>query len=148
MTRYVGLSLYACSVMLIVGCQSAQSSQEQDNWADRTSNMAKSTWRDGNQTPRLRPIDQPTLERFRREEPQFREHYAIHYAGSGSSYNQYRPAYRYGYELSTNERYETLNWSTLEQQAHRGWNDAMGLWDWYKEAVRFGWERGMIREQG
>ena len=94
-------------------------------------------------------VDQRALEQFSRQEPQFKQYYETHYADSGYAYNQYRPAYQYAYELATDQRYRKMDWSTLELQARRGWNDGtMGLWDRYKDAVRFGWELGVIDERG
>ena len=37
----------------------------------------------------------------------FRRHHSTAFASSGTAYEAYEPAYRYGYELSTNERYRT-----------------------------------------
>jgi hypothetical protein len=76
-------------------------------------------------------------------ETDFRQHYEKNYAGTGYGYDQYRPAYHYGFDLAKDLRYSEMDWNTLELQAHRNWNEAtMGPWDRYKEAVRYGWERG------
>ena len=42
---------------------------------------------------------------FATYDPMFRKHYATAFAGRGAAYTEYEPAYRYGYELRTNERY-------------------------------------------
>ena len=42
---------------------------------------------------------------FAAYDPIFRKHCATMFAGRGATYNDYEPAYRYGYELRTNERY-------------------------------------------
>lgn len=155
MTRYIGLSLFAWSLILAVACQSSPPSHQREDrtghamQAERASTMAKTEQQSAGQTPNLPQIDQRALEQFTRQEPQFKQHYETHYADSGYAYNQYRPAYQYGYELATDQRYRKMDWSTLELQARRGWNDGtMGLWDRYKDAVRFGWERGVIDERG
>jgi hypothetical protein len=76
-------------------------------------------------------------------EPDFRRNYESNYGNSGYGYDQYRPAYMYGFELAKDPRYTTLDWNELEMQAHRNWNEGtMGPWDRYKDAVRYGWERG------
>ena len=76
-------------------------------------------------------------------EPDFRRNYEANYANSGYGYDQYRPAYQYGFGLAKDPRYATMDWNELEMQAHRNWNEGtMGPWDRYKDAVRYGWERG------
>ena len=97
----------------------------------------------------LGQADQQMLDQLKQQEPQFKEHYDHHYASSGYGYNQYRPAYQYGYELAMDTRYKSMEWSILELQARKGWDEStMGLWDQYKDAVRFGWERGVIAQRG
>ncbi|MEP6888410.1 MAG: hypothetical protein ABI945_08825 [Nitrospirales bacterium] len=76
-------------------------------------------------------------------EPDFRQNYEANYVNSGYGYDQYRPAYQYGFGLAKDPRYTTMDWNELEMQAHRNWNEGtMGPWDRYKDAVRYGWERG------
>lgn len=80
-----------------------------------------------------------------RYEGDFRKHYDQHYANTGYGYDQYRPAYHYGFDLAKDLRYSEMDWNTLELQAHRNWNEGtMGPWDRYKDAVRYGWERGSL----
>jgi hypothetical protein len=82
-------------------------------------------------------------------EADFRQNYEANYANSGYGYDQYRPAYQYGFGLAKDPRYTTMNWKALEMQAHRNWNEAtMGPWDRYKDAVRYGWERGQEATPG
>jgi len=77
-----------------------------------------------------------------RYEPDFRQDYESNFANSGYSYDQYRPAYRYGYELASDPRYASSDWSGVEMQARRSWDEGtMGPWERYKDAVRYGWER-------
>jgi hypothetical protein len=76
-------------------------------------------------------------------EADFRQHYEKNYANTGYGYDQYRPAYHYGFELAKDLRYTEMDWNTLELQAHRNWNEGtMGHWDRYRDAVHYGWERG------
>lgn len=83
------------------------------------------------------------LAEIARYEADFRQDYDKHYANTGYGYDQYRPAYHYGFELAKDLRYSEMDWNTLELQAHRNWSAAaMGPWDRYKDAVRYGWERG------
>jgi hypothetical protein len=76
-------------------------------------------------------------------EPDFRQNYEANYANSGYGYDQYRPAYQYGFGLAKDPRYTTMDWNDVEMRAHRNWNEGtMGPWDRYKDAVHYGWERG------
>ena len=52
----------------------------------------------------------------------------------------YEPAYRYGYELGTNERYRGRDWAALEAEARRDWEARHpSTWERFKDAVRYGW---------
>ena len=83
------------------------------------------------------------LAEITRYEPDFRQNYENNFANSGYGYDQYRPAYRYGFELAKDPRYNGMDWSSLEMQDHRNWNEGtMVPWNRYKDAVRYGWERG------
>jgi stress response protein YsnF len=71
----------------------------------------------------------------------FRQHCATAFAGKGATYTEYEPAYRYGYELGTNERYQGRNWTALEADARRDWEARHpSTWDRFKDAIRYGWE--------
>jgi uncharacterized protein (TIGR02271 family) len=61
------------------------------------------------------------LQDFTTYEPMFRKHYATAFAGKGAAYTEYEPAYRYGYELHTNERYRGRDWTALEAEAQSDW---------------------------
>jgi hypothetical protein len=70
----------------------------------------------------------------------FREHYTTAFANSGATYTTYEPAYRYGYELGTNERYRGRDWAALEAEARRDWEARHpSTWERFKDAVRYGW---------
>ena len=93
--------------------------------------------------------EKATFDKFVREESRFKDHYQSHYATSGYDYNQYRPAYQHGFELALDPRYAKQDWSGVELQARRTWDEStMGLWDQYKDAVRYGWEQGVALERG
>jgi len=101
------------------------------------------------QTAGMTERERAALDKFTQHESRFKDHYESHYAQSGYGYNQYRPAYRHGFDLALDQRYRHMDWSTLELQARRTWDDSqMGMWDRYKDAVRFGWEQGVILERG
>lgn len=78
---------------------------------------------------------------FESYEPRFREHYDAALVATGFTYNQYRPAYRYGYNLATDARYQDRSWDEIETDARHGWEDYnQGTWEDFKDAVRRGWE--------
>jgi outer membrane murein-binding lipoprotein Lpp len=82
------------------------------------------------------------IEDISRYEPDFRRNYDTNYANSGYGYDQFRPAYYFGYELATDPRYRGQEWNTVESDAHGYWNEStMGPWDRYKEAVHYAWDR-------
>lgn len=73
-------------------------------------------------------------------ETDFRNHYANTFGNQGPSYNQYIPAYRFGYDLATNERYRNSDWSTVEPEARAYWEERHpGTWNDFKDAVHHAW---------
>ena len=69
-------------------------------------------------------------------ESEWRRHHGA--SGSGFSYEQLAPAYRYGAELAGRQR--GGDWATLEPEARRGWEEHHpGTWERFKEAVRHAW---------
>ena len=71
----------------------------------------------------------------------FRKHYVTALGDRGAAYAHYEPAYRYGYELGTNERYRGRDWAALEADARRDWETRHpSSWERFKDAIRYGWE--------
>jgi hypothetical protein len=71
----------------------------------------------------------------------FRNDFATNYSSTGYTYEQYQPAYRYGYDLARDERYREYDWTRLEPEARRYWDERNpGTWDRFKNAVRHAWE--------
>ena len=62
---------------------------------------------------------------------------------SGRSYDDYQPAYRYGYEAA--DRYRGRSWTDVESDLERGWDSyesrGTSTWQQMKNAVRDAWER-------
>jgi len=82
-----------------------------------------------------------TTQDFVTYDPIFRKHYATAFAGRGAAYTEYEPAYRYGYELSRNERYRGRDWAALEADARQDWEARHpSTWERFKDAIRYGWE--------
>ena len=78
---------------------------------------------------------------FATYDPMFRKHYATAFADRGGAYTEYEPAYRYGYELRTNERYRGRDWVALEADARRDWElRHPSTWERFKDAIRHAWE--------
>lgn len=73
-------------------------------------------------------------------EPRFRNRWSTRFGSSGYTWDQYRPAYRYGYSLATNNRYQDHDWSRLEPEARRYWEDRNpGTWEQFKDAIHDAW---------
>jgi uncharacterized protein (TIGR02271 family) len=75
----------------------------------------------------------------------WRQHHNTTFLNRGA-YDDYMPAYRYGYDLSTNERYRGRNWADIEGDIRSGWETQRpGTWERFKDAVRYGWDRMRAR---
>ncbi|MGE3539756.1 MAG: DUF2382 domain-containing protein [Candidatus Tectimicrobiota bacterium] len=72
----------------------------------------------------------------------FRQHYNTTFSGNNTPYDDYEPAYRFGYDLGSHERYHGRDWETLEADARRDWETRQpGTWERFKQAIRHGWEQ-------
>jgi hypothetical protein len=80
---------------------------------------------------------------YDRYDPLFRTHYQTTYGTTGRSYEDFRPAYFYGYDLAGNPQYRNSTWEQVEMDARRSWEREHQdtLWDDIKDAVREGWMR-------
>jgi len=93
---------------------------------------------------RMSEQDNELLDKFVAHESRFKDHYQSHFLASHYEYHQYRPAYQRGFELGLDPRYGKKDWSSVEPEARRTWDEpTMGLWNQYKDAVRYGWEQGV-----
>jgi hypothetical protein len=78
---------------------------------------------------------------FDMENPVYRNHYSTYLVDSGYPYDYYVPAYRFGYDLSRNPRYQNSSWDVVEMDARRDWeNDHPGTWERFKNSIRYAWE--------
>lgn len=87
---------------------------------------------------------QGTTSRATRFDPTaFRNDYQSKYTNSGYTFDQYEPAYRYGYTLANDERYRGRDWNAIEADARRDWNQQNkgSSWENFKDAIRYSWER-------
>lgn len=77
---------------------------------------------------------------FNTYEADFRNHFATTMLGRGYSYEQYQPAYRYGYHLATNQQNLARDWKEIEPEARKHWDQrSPGTWDTIKTAVHYAW---------
>jgi uncharacterized membrane protein len=84
-------------------------------------------------------VNHPSFETY---ETDFHMHYDTNFANSGYTFDQYMPAYRYGYMLGANKTYRDYDWVQLEPIARRQWEDRYsGTWEDFKEAIREGWRK-------
>lgn len=71
----------------------------------------------------------------------FRNHFTNSMYANTYTYDQYEPAYRYGYDLATNERYRDRDWTDVEGDARTYWDERNpGTWERIKDSVRHAWE--------
>lgn len=72
----------------------------------------------------------------------WRSHYNTNYSNSGYTFEQYTPAYRYGYNLANNQQYRGRKWNEIESDARMQWEERNpGTWEQFKDSVRNAWER-------
>ena len=77
---------------------------------------------------------------FETYDADFRRHYNATFASSGAAYNDYEPAYRYGYTMGHDERYRGRDWAAVEADARRDWEARhQGTWERFKDAIRHAW---------
>ncbi len=81
-----------------------------------------------------------TYEPYSSYETKFRSNYTQNYASSGDDYTVYDPAYRYGYTLATDPRYQDRDWADIEPEIHTYWDtNYPGTWDRVKNSIRDSW---------
>lgn len=73
----------------------------------------------------------------------FRKHYGSAFANrSGATYERYVPAYRYGYTIAMEQRYRGRDWTVIEPEVRRTWEERhTGTWEQFKDAVRYAWDK-------
>jgi uncharacterized protein (TIGR02271 family) len=72
----------------------------------------------------------------------FRSYYTTSYGTSGRSYDEYDPAFRYGYTLADDRRYQGQDWASFEADARNEWErERPGTWEQFKDSVRYAWDK-------
>lgn len=110
---------------------------------ERTETIEDTVRRTEVQTQRDAGETGTTLRTFEEYEPDYRQDFQTRYAAQGAQYEEYAPAYRYGYTLASDARYRGRMWPDIEAEAQRDWDRDYpgGTWERMKLAVRHGWER-------
>jgi len=79
----------------------------------------------------------------------FRSNWQNNYYGSGSTFDEYQPAYHYGYLLYSETQFANRDWPEFEDEARSKWEIRHpGTWDRFKNAIRYGWERAKAAISG
>jgi hypothetical protein len=62
------------------------------------------------------------------------------YGTTNYAWEDYAPAYRYGYSLATNDQYRDYDWARIEPEARRYYEAREpGLWERFKDSVHDAW---------
>jgi len=82
---------------------------------------------------------QEGIKGFETYDADFRRHYGATFVNkSGATYEIYLPAYRYGYTFATDKRYMDRDWTVIEPEARRTWEERhAGTWEQFKDAIRY-----------
>jgi hypothetical protein len=74
-------------------------------------------------------------------EAKFLNHFQHTYSDSLYHYDQYAPAYYYGYDLGADRRLQAKSWTEIEAEARHYWNNGSyaGPWEDFREAVYYAW---------
>lgn len=77
------------------------------------------------------------------DDSDYRKHWQTAYGSTGGRYEDYAPAYSYGSQLASDERYTGHRWNDIEPELQRDWEsrNTGSTWEKAKDAVRYGWER-------
>jgi len=73
---------------------------------------------------------------------EYRSHFQSLPDSRSYNYVEYEPAYRYGYDLANDPRYQDAEWDAIEGSARTDWTARHeGTWDRFKDNIRYGWDR-------
>lgn len=77
------------------------------------------------------------------DDTDFRNDFQTRYGASGASYDTYAPAYRYGYEMGNDPRYQGRSYDEMESQLRSDYGNRYpnSTWEKMKDSVRYGWEK-------
>jgi hypothetical protein len=81
-------------------------------------------------------------------EPDFYHHYQEHRGEHVDSYDKYRPAYRYGYDLGAHQRYGAGTWEQIALEACARWEARNpGTWEQFKGSIHYAWATASGRHE-
>jgi len=79
---------------------------------------------------------------FEQMEDDFRQNFQSSGYADRYRIEQFRPAYRYGYDLASSRNLADSDWTTVESDARRRWEELNpGTWDRFKAAVRYAFDK-------
>ncbi len=77
------------------------------------------------------------------DDSDFRADFDKRYAASGASYDTYQPAYRYGYDIASDPRYQGRSFDEVESDLRTDYGRRYpnSKWEEMKDAIRSGWDK-------
>ena len=85
---------------------------------------------------------------FERLEADFRDNFRSSHRGSDYEFDKAKAAYQYGYELASDRNRSAEDWSTVESDARRRWEErSPGTWEKVKDAARYAYDRARSKTQ-
>jgi uncharacterized protein (TIGR02271 family) len=73
----------------------------------------------------------------------FRSHFINYYGTAGDTYENYAPAYRYGYDMASDPRYRGRDFNEVESDLRTDYarRYPTSTWEKIKDSVRYGWDK-------
>jgi hypothetical protein len=72
---------------------------------------------------------------------EFRRDFEFTLSNRGYTFDHHLPAYRYGYALATDPRYDNKNWDDVEGYARTYWEERNpGTWEEFMRPIRYAWD--------
>ncbi len=77
------------------------------------------------------------------DDSDFRSDFQNRYAATGASYETYQPAYRYGYDMASDPRYQGRSFEEVEPDLRKDYGRRYpnSAWENTKDAIRSGWNK-------
>lgn len=84
----------------------------------------------------------PAVRTFNEYDGDFHNFYTTNLSNSGASYENLKPAFKYGYSLATREPFRSSPWSAVEADTRRIWEEKNpGTWEQNKAVIKYAWEK-------
>jgi hypothetical protein len=73
---------------------------------------------------------------------EFNKHWSASFSSDGMEYQQYEPAYRFGFTAASHPFYNGYSWTDAEPSLKLDWADeyTSSKWEQFKAAIRAGWD--------